>query len=222
MLRTVRTERGCRLVTLGRHRPNWLLSGDRHIHLDLAQPDRFLGSLGPFAQDADRITAAVFGAGIDCRLHAWNVEWLPMLRTLEVNCLTHLILLRALLTLRSTDNPLRIVLLSSDVVGVPTAGSIVYGMSKAALEEGLSQATADVDSGTLRILIVRLGFAGTEMREVAEALPTPLVSPKPPGKGADTALEAVKTFLADPRPLSLPAVTIWKARTGMEVPDDVL
>jgi NAD(P)-dependent dehydrogenase (short-subunit alcohol dehydrogenase family) len=212
MVDAIRSACGTRFIAVGRRRPKWLSVHDLHLEADFAN----LESVDAVAVTIDglgvRPWAALFLAGIDSRFGIGEVEPAVARRAVEVNCVSHLMLLRRLLYGRRARNILRVALASSDVVGSPTPHSVVYAMSKAALEEGIRQAGADGEGRMLRTLVVRLSFTGVSMRELAERTAPPIITDVPDAESCDAAVAATARFLAADNPSTLPPFELWQAR----------
>ena len=155
------------VLTLGRRRPRGLGGRDRHVEVDLSDPAAVRAVRQRIAADRQRpIDAAVLAAGVDSLQGVADFDTAVAARVMQVTCFAHLEVLQGITAARSpTSCAVRVVAVSTDVVGLPTPRSVAYGAAKAALEEALWQATAEVP---LRVLLVRLPHLGVPMREVAE------------------------------------------------------
>lgn len=109
------------------------------------------------------IEAIVFASGIDCRSGIYDLDVEDFGEAMAVNCLGPLQLVRAAIQ-RASGRQLRIWAASSDVVNSVVPGTVVYGASKAALEEGLRHACAD--ELNLSVVAARLSELGNGMLQV--------------------------------------------------------
>lgn len=156
------------MVSVGRRALGDTDHPHRHVTVDFrdavavekARCDLAVDGTGP-------IEAAVFAAGIDSRYGISLFDPLVAARAMQVNCFAHLQLLRGVIADgASRRRAFPVVVVSSDVVQRPTPDSVVYGASKAALEEALRHVSADLP---VRTLVARLAFVGTAMCETAES-----------------------------------------------------
>ncbi|HEV2637223.1 MAG TPA: SDR family NAD(P)-dependent oxidoreductase [Actinocrinis sp.] len=132
------------------------------------------------ASSAKPISAVVLAAGIDNRSTIMTFEPGDMENCFRINATSQLYLLASAVDART---PIRVVAISSDVVGKPTPGTMIYGASKAALEEGIRHATVDHPHGSLTALLVRLPYIGVPMGQ-----PTPTIADSEPLAGAATSI----------------------------------
>jgi NAD(P)-dependent dehydrogenase (short-subunit alcohol dehydrogenase family) len=185
--------------TLGRTPPAGLRPADRFEHADLSD-------LRAATRAARRIAAGppaaglVCAAGTDCRARLADFDPAALAYSMQVNCTAHLQLLQAVS--RSRPAPpaaIPVVLISSDVIGQQVPATLVYAAAKAAAEEALRHAAADLCCPALTILIVRLPDVGIPMRATAPG-------PQPPPRTSthcllpvlSTAAKAVSQFICDP------------------------
>jgi uncharacterized protein YbjT (DUF2867 family) len=91
------------------------------------------------------------------------------------------------------------VLISSDVIGQQIPATLAYAAAKAAAEEALRHAAADLCDPAVTILIVRLPDIGIPMRAAAPGPPPP---PRTSGHCQlpvlSAAARAVSRFICDP------------------------
>ena len=90
------------------------------------------------------------------------------------------------------------VLISSDVLGQQIPATFVYGAAKAAAEEALRHAAADLCDPAVTILIVRLPDIGIPMRAAAPGPPPPRTSAHCQLPVLSAAARAVSRFICDP------------------------
>jgi short-subunit dehydrogenase len=153
------------LVTVGRQPPTAVQQLE-HLRVDLAEAADIERARQRLASRSAMIDAAVLAAGVDSHQGIRDLDPAAFTRAIQINCLAHLRLLGGVLsTLPAGSEPLRVCMVSSDVVGRPTARTAVYAASKAALEEALRHATAD---HPIALLLIRLPYIGQPMRERAE------------------------------------------------------
>jgi NAD(P)-dependent dehydrogenase (short-subunit alcohol dehydrogenase family) len=138
-----------------------------HLRTDLAEADDVERTSRRFADGHGALVdAAVFAAGVDSNQGISDLDPAAFARAMQINCVAHLRLLGGVLAARQVgSDPLRVCMVSSDVVGRPTARTAVYAASKAALEEALRHVTADIP---MALLLIRLPYIGQPMRECAE------------------------------------------------------
>jgi len=201
------------LHALGRNRPAGLRPGDRFDHVDLS--DRVAAG-----QAARRIAIGppaaglVCAAGVDCRAGLADFDAAALTDCIQVSCIAHLQLLQAVCHPRpapaAPPGALPVVLISSDVIGNLLPATLVYAAAKAASEEALRHATADLPGPSAAILIVRLPDIGVPMRAVTGGPPPPpRTSPPCPLPVLSTAARAVARFVCDPPAAG--GVEVWHA-----------
>lgn len=186
---------GHSVVTVGRQRPTSVQQLG-HLRADLAEAGDVERTHRHFADGHGAlIDAAVFAAGVDSRQGISDLDPAAFTRAVQINCLAHLRLLGGVLSARQAGSePLRVCMLSSDVVGRPTAGTAVYAASKAALEEALRHATAD---NPMALLLIRLPYIGQPMRERAEGGTGQAPNDPPQGATLGDLTNRVMRFLDD-------------------------
>jgi len=196
-----------RLVTIGRTRPLRLRPDDHFERADLANPVatdltcRRIASGPPIA-------ALICAAGLDSRSALRDLDHATFTRCMQVNCLSHLHLLRAATASRpaAPAAALPVVVISSDVIGQQAPATLVYAAAKAAAEEAFRHATADVPPPGAALLLVRLPDIGVPMRAVTPGPPSPPRTPDgQPLPVLSTAAQAITGFLRQARA----GVTVW-------------
>lgn len=162
-----------RLCAVGRARPARLPRTQDFITCDLTD-------MAAVVTTADRIkggppiTGLICAAGVDCRAGLGNATETAFSASMQVNCLAHLQLLRAAAQNRpATTRALPVVLISSDVIGAPQPGTLIYAATKAAAEETFRHAATDIPPPGIALLIVRLPDIGVPMRAAAPGPPPP-------------------------------------------------
>jgi NAD(P)-dependent dehydrogenase (short-subunit alcohol dehydrogenase family) len=194
---------GYTVVAIGRRRPAVPDEPHQHTLVDLADPAATENAARQLA--AITFGAAVFTAGIDSRQGLAQLEPAVFSRVMQVNCLSHLQLLRHVAAAADPrQRPLRVAAVSSDVIGEAQPGTAVYAASKAALEEGLRHAAGD---SALRLLLMRLPYIGVDMAETGEAGITPRPVPAVPPPLAREAAAVTLRFLTSPN--SKPCAEVW-------------
>lgn len=153
------------LVCICRRRPEAMTGDGRFLRTDLGAPqqlDATCETLSAMAATGP-VRAVVLAAGVDdhngftdIRSHAWQ-------RCMMVNAYAQLRILGTVAMAAGQRSPLPVVIWSSDVVGASRPDSVVYAASKAALEEGVRQATADIPAPGLATLVIRLPDIGVPM-----------------------------------------------------------
>lgn len=198
-----------RMVTIGRTRPLWLRPGDHFERVDLADPAAIALACRQIAAGPP-IAALICAAGMDCRAGLHDLDHAAFTRCMQVNCLSHLHLLRAATASRSAAPaaPLPVVLISSDVIRQQTPTTLIYAAAKAAAEEAFRHATADIPSPGAALLLVRLPDIGVPMRAASSDPPPPLrTSGSRPLPVLSAAVQATSRFLRQARA----GVTVWHA-----------
>jgi NAD(P)-dependent dehydrogenase (short-subunit alcohol dehydrogenase family) len=196
-----------RLVTIGRTRPLRLRPDDHFEQADLANPVA-TGLTCRRIAAGPPIAALICAAGLDSRSALRDLDHAAFTRCLQVNCLSHLHLLRAALASRpaAPEAALPVVVISSDVIWQQTPATLVYAAAKAAAEEAFRHATADMPPPGAALLLVRLPDIGVPMRAVT---PGPQPPPRTPGGQPlpvlSTAMQAITGFLRQARA----GVTVW-------------
>lgn len=159
------------VIAIGRRSP--ALSVTEFIRADLSD-------LGDLSAACERIRAipatssraVILAAGIESRASIATLDSTDIEGCFRINTTSQLCLLSAAVEARTS---MRVVAISSDVVGKPTPDTVVYGASKAALEDGIRHATADFSDNSLTALFVRLPYIGVPMgqltRKVADSEP---------------------------------------------------
>lgn len=200
-----------KLLTLGRTRPARLRSGDHFEEADLS--DSAVTDLACKRIAAGPpVGALVCTAGLDSRAGLFDFNPAGFNQCVQVNCVAHLQLLRATILSRSAAPavPLPVVVISSDVVGQQTPGTLVYAAAKAAAEEAFRHAAADLPPPGVALLLVRLPDIGVPMRTTAPGSPPPPRTPHGrPLPILDTAVQAITEFLSTTRPRAI--TVIWHA-----------
>jgi NAD(P)-dependent dehydrogenase (short-subunit alcohol dehydrogenase family) len=194
---------------LGRTPPTGLRPADRFERTDLAD-------LPAVTRAARRIAVGppaaglVCAAGADCRARLPDFDPAALAYCIQVNCTAHLQLLQAVSDSRPAPaTPIPVVLISSDVIGQQMPDTFVYAAAKAAAEEALRHAAADISSPALTILVVRLPDIGVPMHAAAPGPPPPpRTSTHYPLPVLSTAAQAVSQFTCDPPPAGL---EVWHA-----------
>jgi NAD(P)-dependent dehydrogenase (short-subunit alcohol dehydrogenase family) len=184
---------------LGRTPPAGLRPGDRFEHADLSDPGAVTRAARHIATGPPA-TGLVCAAGTDCRAGLADFDPAALAYCLQVNCTAHLQLLQAVSRSRPAPaTAIPVVLISSDVIGQQIPATLAYAAAKAAAEEALRHAAADLGDPAVTILIVRLPDIGIPMRAAA---PGP---PPPPRTSAhyqlpvlSAAVRAVSRFICDP------------------------
>lgn len=151
------------LVCIGRRRPEAMTEDGRLLRADLAVPqqvDAARGTLSGIAATGG-VRAVVLAAGVDDRTGFTDVRSQDWQRCMMINAFAQLRILGAAAT--GHRGPLPVVVWSSDVLDTNRPGSVVYAASKAALEEGVRQATADLPDPGLTALVIRLPDIGVPM-----------------------------------------------------------
>lgn len=174
-----------RLCAVGRARPARLPAEHDFLPCDLADPAATTAAAEHLA-DGSPITAMVCAAGVDSRATLDDLTPDAFNACMQVNCLAHLQLLRAASWLRS-PRPLPVVLVSSDVVGAPAPGTLVYAAAKAAAEEAFRHAAIEAPTPGIALLTARLPDIGVPMRATAPGPPPP---PRTAGQHPNEALAA--------------------------------
>jgi NAD(P)-dependent dehydrogenase (short-subunit alcohol dehydrogenase family) len=184
---------------LGRTPPAGLRPGDRFEHADLSNPDTVTHAAQRIAEGPPAI-GLVCAAGTDCRAGLPDFDPAALAYCLQVNCTAHLQLLQAVARSRpASPAAIPVVLVSSDVIGQQMPATLVYAAAKAAAEEALRHAAADLCDPAVTILIVRLPDIGIPMRAAAPGPPPPprtSAHRQLPVLGA--AARAVSRFVCDP------------------------
>jgi NAD(P)-dependent dehydrogenase (short-subunit alcohol dehydrogenase family) len=194
---------GYTVAAVGRRRPAMPGEPHQHILVDLADPAATENAARQLA--AVTFGAAVFTAGIDSRQGVTRLEPAVFSRVMQVNCLSHLQLLRHVAAAADPrQRPLRVAAVSSDVIGEAQPGTAVYAASKAALEEGLRHAAGDI---ALRLLLMRLPYISVDMGETGEAGITPRPVPAVPPPLAREAAAVTLRFLTSPD--NKPCAEVW-------------
>jgi NAD(P)-dependent dehydrogenase (short-subunit alcohol dehydrogenase family) len=151
------------------------------------------------------IRAAVFAAGIDSRQGATDLDADVFTRTMQVNCLAHLQILRHLTNRHTTARgPLRVIAISSDVVTRHEPATVVYASTKAALEQALRHATTDTE---IHAALVRLPQLSVPMGEIAERGSVQRYIAHVPPPAAKLAERIVTVLMRGPASAS--AVEVW-------------
>ncbi len=195
------------ILSVGRTRPSRLRPKDRFEPLDLADIVA-AQALSTRIATGPRIDALVCVAGMDSRAGLHDFDPVAFTEVMQVNCLTHVQLLRAVIASRpSLASALPVVLVSSDVVGDQMPDTLVYAASKAAAEEAFRHATADVGPPGVALMLARLPYIGVPMRTPGSP-PTP-VGAQGPLPLLDAGARAVIAFLTHPQPE--PGTETWHA-----------
>jgi NAD(P)-dependent dehydrogenase (short-subunit alcohol dehydrogenase family) len=187
------------LHALGRTRPAWLRPGDCFHRVDLSDPAAASQAAGLLAAGPPP-AGLVCAAGADCRAGLGDFEAAAFTDCVQVNCIAHLQLLQGACQHRPPRRAaLPVVLVSSEVIGQCLPASLIYAAAKAAAEEGLRHAAADLAPPGAAILIVRLPDIGVPMRAAtAGPVPPPGPGPRHPRPVLSTAARTVTRFICDP------------------------
>jgi len=156
-----------KVISVGRNKPFAVPTGCLHLVCDFLN-ETDLSRICTEIKQLDPIDCAVFCAGIDSRIGGIDFNPQVFQRAMQVNCIAHLLLLRALREQVRRVKPLRLVVPSSNVLDKTDPNSLVYATSKIALEEGIRCFVAE-DANTMSALILRLPFLGVLMAELAES-----------------------------------------------------
>jgi len=179
-----------RTLAIGRQRPVGLRTTDSFIRADFSQPSEVDATC---AHIMAPIAGVVLAAGVDSRASLAEVTVAEFETCMRVNCLSAIQLLAA--AVRNSDaHPLPVVMFSSDVIGGGLPHTVTYASSKAALEETLRHAVADVPD--LAVLLVRLPDLGVAMTRTNGSRPEP-ASPSP-SAALESAIDRAIGFLAEP------------------------
>jgi NAD(P)-dependent dehydrogenase (short-subunit alcohol dehydrogenase family) len=184
------------LCAVGQARPARLPAAHDFIACDLTDAAAMAATVARLGDYEPTITGLICVAGLDCRAGLEEVTEAAFAETIQVSCLAHLQLLRATVRSRPTAIcPLPVVLVSSDVVGAPQPGTLVYAAAKAAAEEAFRHATADIPPPGVALLIVRLPDIGVPMRTAAPVPPPPpRTGQDRPGPALSAAVQAITEF----------------------------
>ncbi|GAA0360260.1 SDR family NAD(P)-dependent oxidoreductase [Actinoallomurus spadix] len=182
-----------RLCAVGRARPARLPAGHDFLPCDLADPAATRAAAEHLA-DGSPITALVCAAGVDSRATLDDLTSDAFSACMQINCLAHLQLLRAASWL--LPRPLPVVLVSSDVVGAPAPGTLVYAAAKAAAEEAFRHAAIEAPAPGIALLTVRLPDIGVPMRAAAPGPPPPpRTADQRPNEALAAAVAAITQFV---------------------------
>ena len=184
---------------LGRTPPARLRPGDRFEPADLSDPGAVTRAARHIATGPPA-TGLVCAAGTDCRAGLADFDPAALAYCLQVNCTAHLQLLQAVSRSRPAPaTAIPVVLISSDVIGQQIPATLAYAAAKAAAEEALRHAAADLCDPAVTILIVRLPDIGIPMRAAAPGPPPPpRTSPRCQLPVLSAAARAVSRFICDP------------------------
>lgn len=116
----------------------------------------------------DDIELVVLGAGIDSWLGYRNFAADVFDHVLRVNCTSQIEVIQALLSAEPTKK-LRLVVISSTVLTELVPDSLVYAVSKAALEVAAHNMCTE-DRISIHVTCVRLPFVGVKMSNIAERM----------------------------------------------------
>ena len=187
------------VMAIGRRRPDAAV--EHFVDADLADPAATDRACTTVAAVQPPVTGLVLAAGVDCRSTLAALTEAELQRAFAVNCASALRLLTAAVS--ATDaTVLRAVVVSSDVVDQPQAGTLVYAATKAALDVAVQHAS--LDDSRLRVLLVRLPALGTPMIDVQDRRSA--IS-RPPLPLLDEAAAAVADFLLGDK--ATDPVRIW-------------
>ncbi|MCO5973749.1 SDR family NAD(P)-dependent oxidoreductase [Actinoallomurus soli] len=182
-----------RLCAVGRACPARLPAGHDFLSCDLADPAATTAAAEHLA-DGSAITALVCAAGVDSRATLDDLTPDAFTACMQVNCLAHLQLLRA--ASWPLQRPLPVVLVSSDVVGAPAPGTLVYAAAKAAAEEAFRHAAIEATAPGIALLTVRLPDIGVPMRAaVPGSPPPPRTAGQRPNEALAAAVAAITQFI---------------------------
>ncbi|MGI5233775.1 SDR family NAD(P)-dependent oxidoreductase [Actinoallomurus sp. CA-142502] len=184
-----------RLCAIGRARPPQLPAAD-FLACDLADPAATVEAASRLAAQAP-IAGLICIAGVDCRASLDQMTVAAFAVSVQVNCVAHLELLRASVRAQpAVTRPLPVVLVSSDVVGAPQFGTLIYAAAKAAAEEAFRHAAVDVPAPGIALLTVRLPDIGVPMRAAAPGPPPPpRTSEDRPSAQLRAAAQAITKFI---------------------------
>ena len=201
---------GAHLV-IGRHRPPGLREPDLFVRADLAHGRgirsacRAMARLGAGGRP---VRGLLLSAGVDDRTPADGLataSWEPCLR---VNAIAPLRLTAEAARYPRNGPVLPVVVVSSDVVTTPQPGTVVYGASKAALENGMRHAATELP---IAVLLLRLPDIGVLMGGRARARPAE------PAPVLNVALRAARHHLDAPPPHA--GVQVWEPPPSAAHPD---
>ena len=202
------------VAALGRTRPRHGTGGGggrpvRFLPVDLADAEA-VAQLGQRLAAGPPVGALVCAAGLDARARLVEFNAHAAAACMQVNTWAHVHLLHAAVISRAPGaarTALPVVLVSSDVVGAATPGTLVYAATKAAAEEAFRHATADAAPPGIALLIVRLPDIGVHMRAAAPGPPPPPRAGGAPLPVLAAAVEAISSFLTTRQQ----TVEVWHA-----------
>ncbi|MEC0665835.1 SDR family NAD(P)-dependent oxidoreductase [Priestia flexa] len=118
------------------------------------------------------VEVIVLGAGIDSYQNIHSFSEIIFEKVMRINCMVHLEIIQALTSVK--NNPyLKLFVLSSDVLSNLVPDSLVYAVSKAALEEGVRNLCTENDNVLKEVYCFRLPYIGVPMSEIAEMKNSP-------------------------------------------------
>lgn len=207
LLNLLLSEIGASVITVGR-RPSLTGSAVAHISADFCEAGSVRRACRRLQKYAAQTEAVFLAAGIDSFIGGVDFSAKTLSRCMKVNCIAQLEIVRALCLGRPAETPLKVLAISSDVVGHGQPNTLVYAVSKLCLEESLRHLTADLPAGALHVLILRLPFIGVPMSSHAEPDRKGKVSPIPSGCSLrkdvmNRTLLSARTFLENTQPHNL-------------------
>lgn len=197
------------VVTIGRRPPVPQRPADHFIHADLSGPDGLDAACAQVTSFAGRapVGGLVLAAGVDSRAGLNSLTRPEWDRCLAVNAFAPLRLLAAATARRTGTAPLPVVVWSSDVAGGSQPETVVYAASKAALEESMRHAMADMGWPGAAVLLIRLPDIGVPMMRADGARPAG--GGRVPDPVLGRAVDTAAAFLTTTRPQ--PGVELWHA-----------
>lgn len=192
---------GPRLV-VGRHQPSRMGTAELFFRADLAHEPGIRAACRAVTQlgsDRRPVNGLFLAAGVDDRTPVEELATAPWETCLHVNAVAPLRLVAVAARCPRSSPILPVVAVSSDVVTVPQPGTVIYGASKAALENGMRHAATELP---IAVLLLRLPDIGVPMTGQAR------LDPPEPVPVLHTAVRAAVDHLTAPPAHA--GVQIWE------------
>lgn len=166
------------LLVVGRHQPPQTSATDLFVRADLAHDSGIRSACRAVARlgaDGRPVNGLFLAAGVDDRTPASELATAPWETCLRVNAVAPLRMVAMAARCPRPGPLLPVVAVSSDVVTAPQPGTVVYGASKAALENGIRHAATELPIAALLLRLPDLGVPMTGRTRSHPPRPAPVL-----------------------------------------------
>lgn len=135
----------------------------KFIDADLSYPEKMLSKLESLFAEEALPDAILYSAGIDIPMTAKRALFDKCQDIMNVNFMSFVMLMRALLRYKKTSSLTKVLAISSKACHSPIAGNSIYASSKAALETYIRNVSKEVSQTSLNINALAPGWIDSPM-----------------------------------------------------------